>query len=95
MAQGSKAKYTSKQKRQAEHIEESAKKSGKSTKRAQQIAWATVNKETGGAGKKVSNTEPSKKGGRKAAKSISHATRVAAGKKAARTRKQHESHASH
>ncbi len=64
MPRGSKAKYTSKQKRQARHIEEGAKKSGHSSKRAAQIAWATVNKETGGAGKRVSNTEPSKKGGR-------------------------------
>ncbi|WP_409479781.1 hypothetical protein [Pseudobdellovibrio sp. HCB154] len=52
MARGSKEKYTSKQKRQAHHIEESAKKQGYSTKRAAQIGWATVNKETGGAGKK-------------------------------------------
>ena len=66
MARGSKAKYTSKQKRQAQHIEDSAKKSGKSTKTAERIAWATVNKETGGAGKRVKNTAPSKKGGRKA-----------------------------
>jgi hypothetical protein len=88
MAQGSKEKYTSKQKRQAKHIEDSAKKSGKSTKRAEQIAWATVNKETKGAGKKVSDTSPSVKGGKKASRSVSHATRVAAGKKAARTRAQ-------
>lgn len=94
MPRGSKDKYTSKQKRQAGHIEESAEKRGLSPKRAAQIAWATVNKETGGAGKKVSNTEPSKKGGRKAAKSVSHAKRVQAGKKAARTR-QSESRASH
>ena len=53
MPQGSKSKYTSKQKRQAKHIEDSEKKSGKSAKTAARIAWATVNKETGGAGKKV------------------------------------------
>lgn len=64
MAQGSKAKYTSKQKRMAKHIEDGAKKSGKSSKTAARIAWATVNKETGGAGKRVKNTAPSKKGGR-------------------------------
>lgn len=63
MTQGSKAKYTSKQKRQAKHIEDSAKKNGKSTKTAARIAWATVNKETGGAGGRVKNTAPSKKGG--------------------------------
>ncbi len=68
MARGSKAKYTSKQKRQAQHIEQSAKRRGKSAKTAQRIAWATVNKETGGAGRKVSDTSPSKKGGRKGGK---------------------------
>lgn len=57
MAQGSKAKYTSKQKRQAQHIEESEKKSGKSAATAARIAWATVNKETGGAGKKVKHSK--------------------------------------
>lgn len=71
MPQGSKAKYTSKQKRQARHIESSAKKSGKSPKTAARIAWATVNKETGGAGKAVRNTAPSRKGGKAA--SHSHA----------------------
>jgi hypothetical protein len=65
MARGSKEKYTSKQKRQAKHIEDSEKKSGRSSKDSARIAWATVNKETGGAGRKVSNTAPSKKGGRK------------------------------
>lgn len=68
MARGSKAKYTSKQKRQAGHIEQSAKRRGKSAKTAKRIAWATVNKETGGAGGAVKNTSPSKKGGRKGGK---------------------------
>ena len=49
MARGSKAKYSSKQKRQARHIESSAKKRGYGTKSAERIAWATVNKRTGGA----------------------------------------------
>lgn len=48
MAKGSKAAYTDKQKRQAEHIEKSEKKSGRSTKAAERIAWATVNKQDGG-----------------------------------------------
>lgn len=51
MARGSKKAYTNRQRRQADHIEESAKKSGKSSKTAERIAWATVNKESGG-GKK-------------------------------------------
>ena len=51
MPRGSKASYTSKQRRQARHIEDSAKKSGKSAKTAARIAYATVNKQDGG-GKK-------------------------------------------
>ncbi len=53
MAQGSKEKYTTKQKLQAKHIEDSEKDSGKSSKAAARIAWATVNKTTGGAGKAI------------------------------------------
>ena len=60
MPRGSKAKYTIKQKRQARHIEDSEKKSGHTTQDAARIAWATVNKETGGAGKRVRHTSPSK-----------------------------------
>jgi hypothetical protein len=74
MPRGSKASYTTKQKRQAKHIEDSEKKGGKSTKSAARIAWATVNKETGGAGKRVKNTSPSKKGGRKGGKAASHSS---------------------
>jgi hypothetical protein len=59
MAQGSKKKYTSKQKRQAKHIEDSVKERGGSQKKAERIAWATVNKETGGAGKKKSSKKKS------------------------------------
>ncbi len=48
MPQGSKSKYTSKQKRQAQHIEEGYEKRGVSKKTAQKRAWATVNKIHGG-----------------------------------------------
>lgn len=51
MPRGDKSKYTDKQKRQAAHIEESYEKRGVNEKKAQEIAWATVNKESGG-GKK-------------------------------------------
>ncbi|MDQ3365370.1 MAG: hypothetical protein M3680_08080 [Myxococcota bacterium] len=51
MPRGSKSTYTEKQKRQAEHIEKSAKESGRSEAAAERIAWATVNKQDGG-GKK-------------------------------------------
>jgi plasmid stabilization system protein ParE len=51
MTRGDKDKYTDKQKRQAEHIEEGYEKRGVSTDEAERRAWATVNKESGG-GKK-------------------------------------------
>ena len=51
MPRSSKASYTSKQKRQARHIEKSYEQRGASKKKAQKYAWATVNKITGG-GKK-------------------------------------------
>lgn len=56
MPRGSKATYTSKQKRQAAHIEAAAKKRGRSTKTAERIAWATVNKQDGGGKKKTRTT---------------------------------------
>jgi plasmid stabilization system protein ParE len=52
MPQGDKSKYTDKQKRQAEHIEHGYEKKGVSTKTAEERAWATVNKVTGGGRKK-------------------------------------------
>jgi len=48
MPQGDKDKYTDKQKRQAEHIEESYEKKGVSEEKAEEIAWSTVNKQDGG-----------------------------------------------
>ena len=51
MPRGSKEKYTDKQKRQAEHIEEGYEKRGVSSGEAEKRAWATVNKDSGG-GKK-------------------------------------------
>lgn len=41
-----KTKHTPKQKRMAEHIEESEQKQGRSNKASERIAWATVNKHT-------------------------------------------------
>jgi len=57
MPRGDKSSYTSKQKRQASHIEESAKKKGRSAKTAARIAWATVNKQDGGGKKKRGGTK--------------------------------------
>ena len=74
MPRGSKSKYSSKQKRKAEHIEEGYEKRGTSKKEAERRAWATVNKSSGGGkksgsgrGKKTSKAS-SRKGGRKGGK---------------------------
>lgn len=48
MSRGDKSSYTDKQKRQAEHIEESERKQGRPKDDAERIAWATVNKQDGG-----------------------------------------------
>ena len=72
MPRGDKAKYTDKQKRKAEHIEEGYEDRGVSKKEAESRAWATVNKESGGGKKsgsgrgKKSNKSSSRKGGKKA-----------------------------
>lgn len=71
MARGSKSKYTSKQKRKAEHIEEGYEKRGVNRKEAERRAWATVNKSDRGGKKsgsgrgKKSSKASSRKGGRK------------------------------
>ena len=71
MPRGDKSSYSSKQKRQAEHIEDSYEDKGVSKKEAKSRAWATVNKESGGGkksgsgrGKKESHSS-SRKGGEK------------------------------
>ena len=51
MPQGDKDKYTDKQKRMAEHIEEGYEEKGVSEEEAERRAWATVNKQTGGGNK--------------------------------------------
>ncbi len=48
MPRGDKSKYTDKQVRQAEHIEESYENRGVSEGEAERRAWATVNKDDGG-----------------------------------------------
>jgi len=89
MPRGDKSKYTSKQKRQAEHIEEGYEKKGVSKKTAKARAWATVNKSTkggkksgSGRGKKVDKS-PAKKGGKKggAARKKKAASKKTASKK--------------
>jgi len=96
MPRGEKSKYSDKQKRQAEHIEEGYEERGLGEREAERRAWATVNKMTGGGkkpggsgrGKKV-NKEPAKKGGRKggtASAARSEKAKSESAKKGARTR---------
>jgi plasmid stabilization system protein ParE len=97
MPRGDKGSYTNKQKRQAEHIEESYEKRGVSSKTAAGRAWATVNKETGGGKKGGANKKTAKKSsGRKTAAKKSSAkkgatkktvTKKSAAKKSSRSRK--------
>ena len=102
MPRGDKSSYTDKQKRQAQHIEESYELRGVPEKEAEARAWATVNKETGGGNKSGSGRDvpdtnvSSKKGGRlggAAAASRSPAERSASAKKAAATRKRNKAKA--
>lgn len=58
MPRGDKTAYSTKQKRQARHIEDSYEGRGSSTKKAERIAWATVNKQDGGA----KGSSPKRKG---------------------------------
>ena len=48
MARGDKSKYTDKQKRQEQHIEDSFKRRGMSEKEAESRAWAVENKSSHG-----------------------------------------------
>ena len=61
MPRGDKSSYTDKQKRQAEHIEQSYEDRGLSEKTAERRAWATVNKQDGGGKKNGSGRSPAAK----------------------------------
>lgn len=75
MARGSKASYTNKQRRQAKHIEDSEKKSGRSARASARIAYATINKQDHGGKKsgsgrgKQSNHTSERRGGHNSHKS--------------------------
>jgi hypothetical protein len=100
MPRGDKSKYTDKQERKAQHIEEGYESRGVSEKEAERRAWATVNKDDGG-GKRVGGSGREKstghaaghKGGSAASAARSPASRSAAAKEAAATRKQNAAHA--
>jgi plasmid stabilization system protein ParE len=85
MQRGSTAKYTDKQKREAEHIAEEYEQRGVSEKEAKRRAWATVNAMPGGGNRSGSgrggaiNLAPAQMGGRKGGE-------AAVARKAVRTR---------
>lgn len=79
MPRGDKDKYTDKQKRQAEHIEEGYEKRGVSEDEAERRAWATVNKESGGGRKSGSGRKNSSSADKDAADRDSSATKGSAG----------------
>ena len=90
MPRGDKSSYSDKQRRQAEHIEESERKQGRSEAAAERIAWATVNKQDGGAkasGRKTAKKATKKVTAKKAVKkraTSKKATKKTAAKKTAK-----------
>ena len=96
MPQGDKGKYTDKQKRKAEHIEDGYEDHGLPKDDAERRAWATVNRESGGGNKsgagrgKPDTHVSSREGGTKgvaASAGRTAADRFASAKKGAATRK--------
>jgi plasmid stabilization system protein ParE len=90
MPQGDKSAYTDKQKRKAEHIEESYEERGLSEDEAERRAWATVNamdhggKKSGSGRGRRTNKAPARKGGRKGGRAAARTARTAS-RKTART----------
>ena len=80
MPRGDKSAYTEKQKRQAEHIEDSERERGASEGTAERIAWATVNKQDGGGKRSGSARKGTKKAASKKAASKAPARKSAAKK---------------
>ena len=103
MPRGDKSSYTSKQRRQARHIEEGYERRGVSEDEAERRAWATVNKVSGGGEKsgsgrgKPTNKAPMRKGGRIGGRASARrpaAARSASARKAAHTRARNKSRSS-
>ncbi|MER2299086.1 MAG: termination factor Rho [Pseudomonas sp.] len=82
MPRGDKSKYTEKQKRKAEQIEQSYEQRGVPEHEAQARAWATVNKQSGGGEKAGGSGRTTSPGEKKSARSDS-------AKRAAKTREGH------
>ncbi|MNO64000.1 hypothetical protein D3C76_547210 [compost metagenome] len=77
MPRGSKDKYTDKQKRKAEHIEDSYESRGVPKDEAEARAWATVNKQSGGGERKGGSGQTKSPEAKKAARKSSARRAVA------------------
>ena len=84
MARGDKSKYTDKQQRMAEHIEEGYEDRGVGKREAERRAWATVNRQTGGGNKPGGSGRGEQDS---SAGSMTHAERSRAAKKGWETRR--------
>ena len=97
MPRGDKSSYTTKQKRQAEHIEKGYEKRGTPAREAARRAWATVNKSDGGgkqsgSGRRSSASASSHgSSGSRGSSGSSHAARSRAAKKGWETRRRNGS----
>jgi plasmid stabilization system protein ParE len=87
MPRGEKSKYTGKQKRKAEHIEEGYEKRGTSKKEAERRAWATVNKQEGGGKKGGSGSRKGRSSSRKKSSSSSKRKSSSSGRKRSSSKK--------
>ncbi|WP_409306543.1 termination factor Rho [Pseudomonas putida] len=89
MPRGDKDKYTDKQKRKAEHIEQSYEDKGVGKDEAEARAWATVNKQSGGGEKHAGS-------GSRTPSHVKKTARSDSAKRAAESRQGHSrtSHAS-
>ncbi len=85
MARGDKSKYTDKQKRMENHIEEGYEKRGVGKEEAERRAWATVNKQTGGGNKEGGSGRGTRDS---SAGSMTHQERSRAAKKGWETRRE-------
>lgn len=97
MPQGDKRKYTDKQKRKAQHIEQGYEDRGMPAKEAARRAWMTVNAESGGGEKRggsgygtPDNHASARRGGRRSHGPRTRAARSAAARKGAATRKRNQ-----
>ena len=87
MPRGDKSKYTDKQKRMEEHIEEGYEKRGVGRQEAERRGWATVNKQTGGGNKEGGSGRGKRYS---SAGSMSHEERSRAAKKGWATRRRED-----